>query len=236
MNGCLLFFRHLLFFPFFYQFLDAASGQKIIIACAGDSLMRPVPLYLRRLLPLTHIAIKEWAQGGLSSATYFSFFQAHPHWRREKVDIILFQLGTNDVSLLLRNEEEESQFINNFKKIIKEFKKIKSHYFRRPRIIIATAPPFAEKKDEAERNRLLEEVVNPAIKKLAREERLILLDQWSRFKDRPDWYHPDGVHPNSEGEKFIARSWSRTIKLVWLSRKVKSYKKFLREFKFKANY
>lgn len=224
-RGLSFFFIMGLLFIIFLEFLPAASGQKIVIACAGDSLMRPVPLYLRRLLPLNHIAIKEWAQGGLNSATYLSFFWAHPNWRREKVDIILFQLGTNDVPLFLRNEEDENHLLSNLRKIIKEFKKIKSNYFHRPQIIIATAPPFLGVEDEAKRNRLLDEVVNPAIRKLAKEEKLLLIDHWSKFKSQPDLYDSDGVHPNREGEKLIARSWRRAIRILWLSRQVRSYKK-----------
>lgn len=206
-------------------FFSESSPQKIVIACAGDSLMRPVPLYLRRLLPAKHIVIKEWAQGGLSSATYLSFFLAHQNWRQKKVDIILFQLGTNDVSLFLRNEEDEENLLSNLRRIIKEFKKIKSNYFHHPRIILATAPPFAGVKDEAEKNRLLDEVVNPVIRRLANEEKLLLIDHWSRFKGRPDLYDQDGVHPSGEGEKLIARSWRRAIRILWLSYKVRSYKK-----------
>lgn len=222
------FFIIVLFIIVFSQSSKATTGKKIVIACAGDSLMRPVPLYLRRLLPLEHITIKEWAQGGLSSATYLSFFLAHPGWRQEKVDIILLQLGTNDISLFLRHEEDEDHLVSNLRRIIKEFKKIRGNYFRRSRIIIATAPPFAGVKDEAVRTRLLDEVVNPAIRKLAKEEKLFLLDQWSRFEGQPDLYDPDGVHPNREGEKLMARNWYRAIRILWLSRKVRSYKKLLR--------
>lgn len=219
----------LLFFASFL-FLKATTRPKIVIVCAGDSLMRPMPLYLRRWLPGRYIAIKEWAQGGLSVASYFSFFSAHPAWRREKVDLILLQLGTNDVSLFLRNEEKEEIFVSHFRKIIKEFQKLKSNYFHRPRIIVATAPPFFGGKEEDQRNGVLEAKINPAIKKLAKKEKLFLLDHWPKFKGRPDLYDPDGVHLNSEGEKVMARQWCRIIRRVWLALKVRSYQGFLLEF------
>jgi lysophospholipase L1-like esterase len=225
----LSFLMLLLFFASFL-FLKATTRPKIVIVCAGDSLMRPMPLYLRRWLPGRYIAIKEWAQGGLSVASYFSFFSAHPAWRREKVDLILLQLGTNDVSLFLRNEEKEEIFVSHFRKIIKEFQKLKSNYFHRPRIIVATAPPFSGGKEEDQRNGVLEAKINPAIKKLAKKEKLFLLDHWPKFKGRPDLYDPDGVHLNSEGEKVMARQWCRIIRRVWLALKVRSYQGFLLEF------
>jgi len=213
-----------------FLFLKASSRPKMVIACAGDSLMRPMPLYLRRWLPGRHIAIKEWAQGGLSVATYFSFFSAHPSWRHEKVDLILLQLGTNDVSLFLRNVEKEELFVKHFRKIIKEFRKLKSNYFHRPRIIVATVPPFSGGKEEAQRNRIIEGMINPAIRQLAKKEKLFLLDQWPKFKDRPDLYDPDGVHLNGAGERVMARQWWRIIRKVWLASRVRSYQKSLLEF------
>jgi len=213
-----------------FLFLKAASKPKIVIVCAGDSLMRPIPFYLRRWLPRRHLAIREWAQGGLSVATYFSFFSAHPAWRREKVDLILLQLGTNDVSLFLKNEEKDELFVEHFRKIIKEFRKLKGNYFHRPRIIVATAPPFSGGKEEAQRNRILEGMINPAIRQLAKKEKLFLLDQWPKFKDRPDLYHSDGVHLNGEGERLMARQWWRIIRKVWLASRVRSYQGTLLEF------
>jgi len=213
-----------------FLFLKATSRPKMVIVCAGDSLMRPMPLYLRRWLPGHHIAIKDWAQGGLSVASYFSFFSAHPAWRREKVDIILLQLGTNDVPLFLKNEEKEEFFVGHLRKIIKEFRKLKGNYFHRPRIIVATAPPFFGGKDEDQRNGILERMINPAIRQLAKKEKLFLLDQWLKFKDRPDLYDPDGVHLNGEGERAMARQWWRIIRKVWLVSRVRSYQGTLLEF------
>ncbi|MCX7974061.1 MAG: GDSL-type esterase/lipase family protein [Candidatus Aminicenantes bacterium] len=195
------------------------STKKIVIACAGDSLMRPVPFYLRRLLPAKKVIIKEWAQGGLSAATYPSFFEAHPQWRRQKVDIILLQLGTNDVILFGKKEEDENLFKTNLKKIIREMKKLDGNCFRRPQIIIATAPPFSGNEGEVEKNRLLEGIINPTIRKLAEEEKLLLVDHWPKFKGQKDLYEPDGVHPNREGEKVIARNWRRAIRLCCFNQK-----------------
>jgi len=219
----------LLFFASFL-FLKATTRPKIVIVCAGDSLMRPMPLYLRRWLPGRYIAIKEWAQGGLSVATYFSFFSSHPAWSREKVDIILLQLGTNDVSLFLRNEEKEELFISHLRKIIKKLRKLKSNYFHQPRIIVATAPPFSGGKEEAQRNEILEARINPIIRQLAKKEKLFLLDHWPKFKDRPDLYDPDGVHLNGEGERVMARQWRRIVRKVWLASKVRRYQGILLEF------
>lgn len=222
------FFLAFIFLAFSFNLANTSKGspgKRIVVACVGDSLMRPMPLYLRRLLPMRKIAIKDWAQGGLSAATYLSFFKAHPQWSREKIDLILVQLGTNDVSLFLKKEEDDRLFLVHYKEIIKNLKKIKGNFFRHPQIIVASVPPFSGVEGEVERNKLIDEVINPTIRKLAKEENLFLVDHWSKFIGQRDLYEADGVHPNREGEKVLARNWRRAIRLCCLSRKKRPFKR-----------
>ncbi len=196
-------------------FLSSCRDKKLTIACVGDSLIRPTPLYLRRLLGSSHIRIREWAQGGLSTATYLTFFQNHPRWRKERVDFILVQLGTNDVPLLLKKEEDAAIFRRNLEAIILELKKLPGNFFRQPQIIIATVPPFYGRSDADVRNYLIETLVNPTIKALAETHHLKLFDAEAIFNRHPELYEPDGVHPNREGEKVLARNWKRAIHDCW---------------------
>lgn len=197
------------------------TKAKLTIACAGDSLMRPIPLYLRNLLPATRVRIRDWSQGGLSSVNYLSFFRRHPRWQRERVDFVLLQIGTNDVPLLLRREENEREFWGNLEAIIAEFKKRQSNYFRQPQIVIATVPFFYGLVDEGERNRVVSELVNPIIIALARKERINVVDQAGCLKGCREYYEADGIHPNREGEKALARNWRRVVKNIWLMNRTK---------------
>ena len=207
-KGCLL--------AFFLVFsLSSCQDKKLTVACVGDSLIRPTPLYLRPLLASSHIRIREYAQGGLSTATYLQFFHRHPRWRKERVDFILVQLGTNDVSLLLKKEEDGAAFHRNLEALILELKKLPGNFFRHPQLIIATAPPFYGLSDADERNHLIETIVNPTIKALAARHHLKLLDAAAIFHRHPELYEPDGVHPNREGEKALARHWKRAIRDCW---------------------
>ncbi len=194
------------------------SPKRLTIVCAGDSLMRPMPVHLRRLWPSSRFRLRDWAQGGLSSATYLSFFLQHPDWRRERVDFILLQLGTNDVSLIMKQEEDASSFYHNLRAIVRHYQKLKSNFFRRPQILIATVPLFSGLEVEAARNEIVEKIVNPNIRILAQKEGLILVDQYAVLMNRPELYDPDGVHPNPEGERALARNWRRAVRSVWLSR------------------
>ncbi len=194
---------------------------KLTVACAGDSLIRPTPVYLRRLLPSSRVRIKEWAQGGLSSVNYLSFFRSHPGWQRERVDFVLLQLGTNDVPGLLRGEETGTQFRHNLEAIIAEFKKLKSNYFKHPQIVLGTVPLFYGLADEAERNRVVNELINPGIIAIAAQEGAQVIDQAGRLRGCLEYYEPDGIHPNREGEKALARNWRRAVRSIWLKTRKK---------------
>lgn len=194
---------------------------KLTVACAGDSLIRPTPVYLRRLLPSSRVRIKEWAQGGLSSVNYLSFFRSHSGWERERVDFVLLQLGTNDVPGLLRGEETETQFRHNLEAIIAEFKKLNSNYFKHPQIVLGTVPLFYGLADEAERNRVVNELINPRIIAIAAKEGAHVIDQAGRLRGCLEYYEPDGIHPNREGEKALARNWRRAVRSIWLKTRKK---------------
>lgn len=203
---------------FVFFFSCQAKRAKVTIACAGDSLIRPTPAYLRRLLPSSRVEIKEWAQGGLSAVNYLSFFRRYPRWQREKVDFILLQLGTNDVLLFLRGEENEALFRHNLEAIIAEFKKLESNYFKHAQIILATVPFFYGLDNEAEENRVVSELINPSVIAVAEKEGVSVIDQAGCLRAFIEYYGPDGIHPSREGEKALARNWRRIVKNIWLRR------------------
>lgn len=54
------------------------------------------------------------------------------------------------------------------------------------------------------------------INKIARQEKLYTLDAWTPLSNKPEWYAPDGLHPNDDGARKIAE-----ITYDWLARPYK---------------
>jgi lysophospholipase L1-like esterase len=196
-----------------------ASRPVPVVCCAGDSLMRPIPtrLYeLTRFSPGSFI-LKDWAQGGLSSETYLSFFDRRAAVRnRLQPDLILLQLGTNDARPLLEGRLRPDEFERNLRAIVGRFRGFRDRAGRPCPILIASAPPFRDA-DAAAKNEVLLKVVNPGLRRLAEDEGLTFVDNHAILADRPDLYDPDGVHPNPRGEKRLARHW-----LHWIRAALKS--------------
>ncbi len=187
---------------------------KLAICCAGDSLMRPVPNHLENILKDSKgkIIIKDWSRGGLSSKSYRAFFlKRWKGWRKTRPDFVLIQLGTNDVRPLLQQEYDLENFRVNLKAIIKKFKTFKGGRYKTPKIFIASVPLFCQESRGKEKNQLIEEEINPGIEEIASEENITFVDNFSLLLHRAHLYSPDGVHPNSRGERALARNW-----LFWI--------------------
>ncbi|MFC2166067.1 SGNH/GDSL hydrolase family protein [Acidobacteriota bacterium] len=193
--------------------LIAGCAEKgpdgLTICCAGDSLMRPIPRHLRKLMPVdgANVDIKDWARGGLSSQTYMSFYRKRvQRQKRYSVDFILFQLGTNDVRHLFTQKYSLTQFDANLKIIIDEFRKFPLKRDNSIKILIASIPPLYAPEYQ-EMNSFIQNKLNPVLKKLSETEALIFVDNWKVLKDRLHLYRPDGIHPNSQGEWVLAQNW-----------------------------
>lgn len=201
----------------FGLWLWAGQPEKppLIICCAGDSLMRPMPAYFRQLLPslAPKFILQEWAQGGLNSVTYQGFYrqQAGP-WRRVTPDIILLQLGTNDVVPVLEGRATIEDFKINMTAIIREFQAYRNAAGQNPYILVATIPLFSDDPANQNKNRLVKEAVNPALREVVEKTGVRLVDNFSILEGRPELYDPDGVHPNPGGEAALAANWIQAVR------------------------
>ena len=195
----------------------AEKGRdELVIGCVGDSLMRPIPLHLKRLMRSLErkIVIKEWAQGGTTARSYLDSFRRRFHNMREaRPDFILIQLGTNDVQRLIAGDYTLDEFRANMKGIIDEFKTYSGGRGGPTLILIANAPPFYNEKHKR-MNPFVQEVLNPNIEIFAKDEQLYLVDNYRMLNNRPHLYSPDGVHPNDIGERTLAQNWIIAIKKV----------------------
>ncbi len=182
----------------------------LVVCCAGDSLMRPIPAHLRALAPASGLPleIREWAQGGLNTETYPSFYRRLlPEWEGRACDAILLQLGTNDAVPLLEKRWDAAEFRDRMTRILAEFKKYPGRLRPRPMLFLATVPLFCDRPESAAKNRIVETVINPLIRDIALAEGAVLVDNAAVLNHRPALYDPDCVHPAPEGEKALARNW-----------------------------
>ncbi|OGD28751.1 MAG: hypothetical protein A2Y56_15915 [Candidatus Aminicenantes bacterium RBG_13_63_10] len=199
-------------------FLGACKPEPpppLVLSCAGDSLMRPMPYYFRQLLRPRRrkLVLLEWAQGGLNTKTYQSFFREHEEkWRRALPDAVLVQLGTNDVPLFLAGTQTVDEFEAGLTKILEDFQDCRSRDGRPPLLLVATAPFFADTPANLEKNRLVSSRLNPTIRKAARRAGAVIVDNFAVLENRPELYDPDGVHPNCLGEAALARNWARAVR------------------------
>jgi acyl-CoA thioesterase I len=214
----------LLLLPFF---ISACSSppRGVVILCAGDSLTaKAYPHFLQRLLNADGIAARVVNQGvsGDNSGEYLAWLTDPVReeailWHRP--DIILLQLGTNDVRVD-GDHLETGRFVANMKNIIEHFRGFISRTADRSRIVLALIPPVPEREPfpfSAESARRVREEINPAIARLAREYGLPLVDNYGIFAERPDLL--PGVHPTTEGFRLMARNWHEAVGKILKERK-----------------
>jgi lysophospholipase L1-like esterase len=201
-----------------FSFGLGRAEVRLVIACAGDSLMRPVPLHLLAISPPRGwtLDIREWAQGGLSSETYPDFFRRGlPRWEGTRCDAILLQLGTNDAAPLVEGRSGGPAFEARIAAILEEFKRFEGPDGRRPVLLVATVPLFCDRPESAAKNRVVEDVINPALRAVAARAGAVVVDQFAVLKGRPELYDPDCVHPNGAGELALAESWFAALRSVF---------------------
>jgi len=192
------------------------SERGVIILCAGDSLTENgYPPYLRRILARDGVAARvlNYGRSGNTSGEYLKFLQENrERLMEERPDVILIQLGTND----LRTDVDftaTDRFRTNLKEIVTEFRDFRSRSGKIPAIYLATIPdiPLGDLAVfNAESSRRVEAEINPALKAFAAAEGLPIVDNHAVFAGRPDLL--PGVHPSSEGYRLMAARWREALR------------------------
>jgi len=200
-------------------FLLTCCGSKptgIIILCAGDSITEAgYPRYLHRILSREGIRNKVLNRGrsGHNSREYLLFLKRNQAaWTESLPDVVFLQLGTNDVRID-QDQTSADEFYRNMKEIIHLFRGFRTRTGKSPLIFLATIPPIPEGTpfpfDSTSRKRVWEEI-NPLIEKIAREENLPYVDNFSLFHSSPQLL-PE-VHPSKEGYQALAQNWYEALK------------------------
>jgi lysophospholipase L1-like esterase len=192
------------------------SPRGIIILCVGDSITETgYPRYLQKILRNEGIKAKIFNQGksGHNSGEYLTFLERNQDTLSESTpDFVLLQLGTNDVRVD-HDQTSANDFYNNMKQIILLLRRLKTRTGKKTLILLASIPPVPENIPfpfAPESRKRIEEEINPLIHKIALEEKIPLVDNFSLFLQSPHLL-PD-IHPSQEGYKALAQNWFKALK------------------------
>jgi len=189
--------------------------RSVIVLCAGDSLTEQgYPRHLQWLMRRDGIRVRvlNYGRSGFTSGQYLGFLKENgSELAAGRPDFILLQLGTNDVRLD-SDQTSAARFERNMRDIIAVFRSFRTRRGRPPLLLLATIPPVPENAAfpfSPESSRRVRDEINPALKRLAQEAGILLVDNFALFDGRPDLL-PD-VHPSEEGYRELAGSWYRAL-------------------------
>lgn len=212
-------FRFRLSIPFMLALLSATmplacadkDAGKVRVACVGDSITYGekledreadcYPAQLGRLLGPGY-RVRNF---GVSGATLLNKGdkpylkeRAYNLVKEFKPNIIIILLGANDAKLW--NWEHESDFISDYKAMIKELSALES----KPKIWLCTPVPAYPRNYGIEDERIRTAVV-PKVEAIATDSGLPIIDLYKALSDKPELF-PDKVHPNAAGAALLART------------------------------
>ncbi|UCE42488.1 MAG: SGNH/GDSL hydrolase family protein [Candidatus Aminicenantes bacterium] len=197
-------------------FSCSSPPPNYIILCAGDSITEEgYPPFLVRILKGEGIQAKvlNYGKSGHTSGEYLRFLlEKKTEWEENHPDFIFLQLGTNDV----RTDHDHTsadEFSANMRQIIQLFRDFTTRSGKDSHILLATIPPIPDSMPfpfSSQSAKRVTKEINPLIQKIALEEKLILVDNFSVFLKSPHLL-PD-VHPSDQGYEALAQNWYTALK------------------------
>jgi len=194
----------------------SSSPRGVIVLCAGDSLTAEAyPHLLQQILNRTGVRAKvlNYGRSGNTSGEYLRFLEENLlRLKAEQPDFILLQLGTNDI----RTDADYAPtdvFVSRMKKITDHFRGFKNRAGKPSRILLGLIPPVPETVPlpfTPASSRRIEAEINPALRALAEEQGLVLVDNHAVFTARPELL--PGVHPNRDGYRLLAENWLSALR------------------------
>ncbi|HEX2695978.1 MAG TPA: SGNH/GDSL hydrolase family protein [Acidobacteriota bacterium] len=185
--------------------------RGVIILCAGDSITEQgYPRYLRAALRADGIRARvlNYGRSGNTSTEYLAFLKKHGgRLRAERPDIVLLELGTNDVRVD-GDRATAADFERNIREIVGIFKGFRTRAGGAPALYLAAIPPVPEGTPfpfGPESVARVSAEINPAVRAVCAELELGFVDNHSLFVASPDLL--PGVHPSSDGYKAMAANW-----------------------------
>lgn len=192
----------------------AAGRGPIVVLAAGDSITAAsYPAHLQALFDAAKLTVRVVNGGvkGHTSGEYLAFLKTSRLLRRTNPDFVLLQLGTNDVRIDA-DRTETPRFYRQMSEILDHVQDHRNPDGTRPVVFLSTIPPIVvtipQRFDESSRRRVTDQI-NPAIRRLARERGLPLVETYELFARHPEWL-PE-IHPNEEGYRAIAHQWLEVL-------------------------
>lgn len=126
-------------------------------------------------------------------------------------DIVVIKLGTND-SKQKNWDGHEKDFARDLQQMIDELKALPS----KPTIYLCNPIPSSVKLDESRNDQIRDSVVvagvMPAIAKVAKKNKLTVIDLRQTVDAKSDMMQRDGIHPTAKGAKNIAEAVAGVIR------------------------
>ena len=171
------------------------------VALIGDSVteLTKYPYYAKQILGPPYLVCNFGVCGSmisLDSDCAYMHSEAFVEATNFKPDIVVVMLGTNDANLSLI--ESYTNFTEDYIALIEKLQALES----KPRVWIIKPPPIFNETLGYSIEGLAKGVI-PAIEEVARRAEVSIIDVYSALTR--SYYFSDGVHPNDEGAKVIAR-------------------------------
>lgn len=198
----------------FYHPMKRTSGNKIKVACVGDSITygctvrnwqkNNYPAVLGKLLG------EKYCVNNFGYTNRTAIKTADYPYTKEKLyqqsldfqpDIVTILLGSNDSK---KNNWNKEKFIHDYCEIIDSYLLLSS----KPKIFILSPPPMFEIHGKVMwqlRKEIAEKEICPAIKKIADMKNIQYIDMYGVFENKKELFS-DGVHPNAKGSKLFAQT------------------------------
>ncbi len=197
-----------LYLTFLALLLCLQVNAKIRVACIGDSITEGAtirdreyfyPSQLQKMLP-DNYEVKNFGASGhtLLSKGDFPYIK-NPKYAQAleyKPNIVVIKLGTNDSKP--QNMAHFKNFERDLTSLVKSFKELDSN----PKIYLAL-PAFAARQAWGINEPDIFLKIIPAIQKVAKEQKLEIIDLHSILFNKPEFFN-DGIHPNNYGARVKA--------------------------------
>ena len=198
---------------FYFPILIRKAGSGIKkVACVGDSItygfhidnwfFHNYPYILQVLLGSGYYVRNFGLSGSTAMRSAKMSYRRFPNYCKSLKflpDVIVIMFGTNDANA--QNWNGPEVYTAEYRELLQSYRELSSRLM----ILLMTPPLPLYPKTEVDRamnEHILQE--QDCVKALAEEQDAQLIDLCEKTKDHPDWFQPDGVHPNAKGAMEIA--------------------------------
>ena len=188
---------------------EEESLEGIVVLCAGDSITAAgYPGYLQKRFHSLgkNITVLNKGVNGHTSGEYLQYMKSVSLLEETDPDIVLLQLGTNDVRID-GDKTSTVDFTANMREIITLIESYTNLKGKKLELVLGTVPPVQRMRFpfDADSGRRVVEEINPSIMEMVRRQGTAFIDNYQLFIEHPE--HLPGIHPDEEGYRLLAENW-----------------------------